>query len=108
MPCIGMNLKGKAKAERQRIIALALDSLERALANGSARVTVGANGAVAFSGAWPNRSGMTDVCAVRALQARHSDVLAQAIAATGRQVNPQAVAAGIHSHDGGQTWHAGH
>jgi hypothetical protein len=83
----------------------ALKRLEAALALGTVRLVVGSQGAVAFAG-WADRAGLTDVCAYRRLA--QSAVLRRAAARaevlSGRKINPQAVAAGHHSHDGGVTW----
>lgn len=96
-------------AERRRKEALA--KLAQALKEKTARVVIGSNGAVAFQG-WNERNGISDVCAYRALTAANSAELraavARAEAMSGRKLNPQAVGAGVHSHDGGNTWHAGH
>ena len=89
----------------------AIQRLDRALEGGTVRVSIGANGALAFKGIWRN-DGVTDLCAYRALQSTSSAALRRAIAraevTAGRQINPQAIAAGVHSHDGGGTWHNGH
>jgi hypothetical protein len=68
-----------------------------------------ATGAIAFPG-WDakDRNGITDACAYRRIMATGSVLARQEIAAAeqraGRTVNRQALAAGIHSHDGGGTW----
>jgi len=89
----------------------AIARLERALAGGTVRVAISATGAVAFKGFWRN-DGVADVCAYRALQASNSATLRRAVAraeiTAGRQVNQAQVAAGVHSHNGGETWHNGH
>jgi len=89
----------------------ALSRLERYLQTGSVKVKIAPNGAVAFAG-WNDRDDVTDVCAIRMLRAENSWALRQAVAraeaTSGRKMNPRAVAAGVHSHDGGGTWHPGH
>lgn len=96
-------------AEQRRKAALA--KLAQALKNRTARVIIGANGAVAFQG-WQDRGAISDVCAYRALMAANSPELRAAVAraevTAGRAVDQKAVSAGTHSHDGGKTWHAGH
>lgn len=96
--------------------ANALARLERALELKNATgvsVVIGANGAVAFRG-WSDaeRGGIADTCAYRALSAINSPALRRAVARAealyGRKVNPQAIASGVHSHDGGNTFHHGH
>lgn len=66
-------------------------------------------GAVAFQGLDETiRDGATDACIYRRLMVSGSSLtkakLAQAEAVAGRTVNKQALAQGVHSHDGGQTW----
>jgi len=66
-------------------------------------------GAVAFSGMTDaERGGVSDACTYRVIMATGSALAKQAIARAeqlaGRTVNRQALAAGHHSHDGGQTW----
>lgn len=93
----------------------ALKVLERKLEirEGGISVVIGANGAVAFRG-WSDaeRGGIADTCAYRALSAINSPALRRAVARAealyGRKVNPQAIASGVHSHDGGNTFHHGH
>jgi len=62
-------------------------------------------GAIAFQGFDPNlRDGVTDACVYRALMITGSSLtkakIAQAETMAGRSVNKQALAAGVHSHDG--------
>ena len=82
-----------------------------ALVTGTVKVVIGRNGAIAFKGLWRS-DGVADVCAYRALSAENSVELRRAVARAeaiaGVKVNPQQVAQGTHSHDGGATWHAGH
>jgi len=108
MPC--MNRPNRTPLQRTRQLE-ALKRLDAALAAGTVTVTVGATGAVAFR-AWTDREGVTDVCAYRALAAANSAALRRAVmraeALAGRKLDARTVAAGVHSHDGGQTWHPGH
>jgi hypothetical protein len=89
----------------------ALKRLEAKLAAYLVKVTIGANGAVAFSG-WTDRDGISDVCAYRSLSSSGSSALRMAVARaeamSGRKIDPRAVAAGVHSHDSGHTWNKGH
>lgn len=97
--------------ERIREAERALKRLEAKLASNLVKVTIGPTGAVAFSG-WTDRDGISDVCAYRSLTATGSSALRMAVARAeamqGRKVDPRAVAAGVHSHDFGQTWNKGH
>lgn len=109
MPC---DSKPLTQPQREAQVD-ALKRLEAALAAGGASVQVGPQGAVAFRG-WTeaDRSGLSDVCAYRRLLAGNSAALRRAVAraevVAGRKVDARAVGAGIHSHDGGGSWNAGH
>lgn len=113
MPC-DTNLKqGQTLESRGEQIKKSLTRLERALTEGRVGLTIAPNGAVAFTN-WKreDRDDVTDVCAFRTLTSQNSWALRQAVAKAeqvqGRKVNPHAVAAGHHSHDGGKSWHKGH
>lgn len=104
MPCdSNPNLTPVQKADQ----VSALARLERGLALGTVTVKIGASGAIAFAG-WKDNAGLADVCAYRRLTAGNSPALRRAIAraevTSGRKVNAQAIAAGVHSHDGGRSW----
>ena len=102
MPCLTQpNLTQQAK-DRQRA---ALARLAAALAAGTAGVTIGKAGAVAFTG-WTDREGVSDLCAYRALANRPElrRAILKAEAASGNRMDPRAIASGLHSHDGGATW----
>lgn len=111
MPCDTVRDPNQTLEDRNNQVKAALRRLEAALKNGTVRVSIGPSGGVAFVG-WKDRDDVTDVCAYRTLTAEGSWELRQAVtkaeAMTGRKVNPNAVASGHHSHDGGNTWHKGH
>jgi len=108
MPCDTIRL-APTQTLQQRVdqVEQALNRLKRYLLTGSVRVQIAPNGAVAFA-AWKDRDSISDVCAYRSLAASNSWELRQAVAKAesqqGRKVNPHAVTAGHHSHDGGKTW----
>jgi hypothetical protein len=106
MACESIRRPGQTLAERNQQVKSALRRLEAALTTGVVKVRIAPNGAVAFAG-WQDRDDVTDACAYRCLTAEGSSALRMAVAraqvTSGRQVNPQAVAAGWHSHDG-VTW----
>lgn len=113
MPCDSNLREGQTLAARNEEIKRNLAKLEAELNLGRVGVKISANGAVAFTGWKPeDRGDVTDVCAYRTLSASSSFALRQAVTRAetlqGRKVNPHAVAAGHHSHDGGSTWHKGH
>ena len=99
--------------QRRRELAEALAKVERELRLKRVRVKIGPQGAIAFDG-WSeaDRRGLTDVCTVRKLRAKGSaafrTALAEAERSAGRKANLATVGAGIHSHDGGKSWQAGH
>lgn len=70
-------------------------------------------GAIAFQGVSEDlRDGVTDACVYRRLMITGSSLTKAAIQRAeqiaGRTVDKQALAQGVHSHDGGGTWHHGH
>lgn len=69
-------------------------------------------GAVTFSGFEQDRAGITDACAYRYVMATGSTTAKLAIMRAeqlaGRSVSQSALTHGVHSHDGGKTWHHGH
>ena len=111
MACETMLKPQQTLLQRMEEVKRTLAKLEQRLTGGQVKVVIGANGAVSFAG-WQDRDGVSDVCAYRALASGNSFALRRAIAAaeamSGRRVNPQAIAAGIHSHDGGKSWSPGH
>ncbi len=106
MPCITQPNLTKQQQDRMKD---AIARLGSGIANGTASVVIGANGAIAFRG-WKDSAGVSDLCAYRALAASNSPSLRKAIARaeamSGNKLDARAIAAGTHSHDGGQTWGA--
>ena len=82
------------------------------VANGRIKVRVGPQGAIVFDIPAEERDGISDACVFRRLMATGSALarakIAQAEQIAGRSVNKQVVGQGVHSHDGGNTWHSGH
>lgn len=113
MPC-DTRLKAKQTiSERKTEIAKVIALVNNRLAAGLIKPRVGAAGGIAFEGLTDaQRDGVTDACIYRRIMATGSALakqrIAQAELLAGRSVNKQAVATGVHSHDGGQTWHHGH
>ncbi len=109
MACDTRTLPNETLAQRKASVQEAVAKLEAALASGSVQVAIGPQGGVTFRG-WGNsdRNRITDACAYRRLLAANSPALrkqlARAEVMAGRKVDPRAVAAGEHSHDGGHTW----
>lgn len=70
------------------------------------------SGAIAFDLSDSERDGVTDACLFRRIMATGSALakaeIQRAELLAGRSVNRQALTQGIHSHDGGKSWHHGH
>ncbi len=107
MACETMRKPNQTIQERASEIETALRKLKAALLSGKVQVKIAANGAITFAN-WGERADMTDACTYRLLTYQNSPELRAAIARaeamSGRKVNPRAIAAGHHSHDGGKTW----
>jgi hypothetical protein len=105
MPCLTNPTVTVEQKAKQRG---ALERLRESIGAGRVQVVVGkGNGAFALKGWADNdREGVSDVCAYRALlntpEMRRAIQRAQAMSAT--PLNQQAIAGGLHSHDGGKTW----
>jgi hypothetical protein len=113
MPCDTRLKPRQTISERKVEVRKAVDRFAAGLATGRVKAKVGPQGAVAFDGlTTEERDGVTDACAYRQLMV-HGSALAKAAIAraeqiAGRSVDRKMVAAGHHSHDGGETWHHGH
>ncbi len=106
MPCLTQtNLNPVVRAQRMD----AIQRLRKMIETGAVRVVVSAGGAIAFKG-WTidDSKGVSDICAYRALTAQNAPELRKALmraeALAGRKIDQRAIAAGVHSHDGGRTW----
>lgn len=109
MPCDTRLKPRQTLQQRAAEVRKALEGLDLALRMGGVRAKVGPQGAIAFEG-WNNgRDGVTDACAYRRIMATGSAMAKMAIAKAeqiaGRTVDKQIVGQGVHSHDGGRTWH---
>jgi hypothetical protein len=110
MPC-DTRLKAKqTMQERAAEIRTAVARLDSLIRSRAVRVNIGPQGAIAFAG-WQesDRDGITDACAYRRIMSTGSALaraeIAKAEQLSGRSVNRAVVAQGVHSHDGGRTWH---
>lgn len=109
MPCDTRLKPRQSISQRKAEVRKSVDTLDRGLLRKKIKPVIGPQGAITFQG-WDesDRDGVTDACAYRMLMI-HGSALARAEIAraeqmAGRTVNRQAVNAGVHSHDGGQTW----
>lgn len=112
MACDTKLKAGQTIQQRAVEVRAAVERLAKALVSGQVKAVVGSNGGVAFQGFDADRDGVTDACAYRRLMVSGSALakakLAQAEQIAGRSINRQAIGQGLHSHDGGKTWHQGH
>jgi len=98
------------KTQVKEVLSL-VDSLVR---SGRVKIVVDRrSGAVAFAGLTDaERANVSDACVYRLIMSTGSVLAKAAIARAeqlaGRAVNRQALANGVHSHDGGHTFHHGH
>lgn len=110
MPCDTRLAPRQTVQQRADEVRRAVGALDALLKQRRAQVRVGPQGAVAFVG-WSeqDRAGVTDACAYRRLMATGSALakaeIARAEALAGRAVDRRAIAQGVHSHDGGRSWH---
>lgn len=111
MACETMRQPNQTLEERKKEVREVVEELARDLAAGRVKARVGEEGGIVFDG-MKNRKGVTDACAYRRLMvsggALAKAAIAKAETLAGRTVNRQAIANGLHSHDGGKTWHHGH
>jgi hypothetical protein len=113
MPCDTKLKAGQTIQQRATEVRAAVERFVAGLVAGRIKPTVNRDGAIAFDGITAaDRDGITDACAYRRIMATGSALAKQQIARAemlaGRTVNRGALAQGIHSHDGGKTWHHGH
>ncbi len=107
---------GQTPPQRKKQIEEAVERLNKALAIGEIKVKIGPQGAITFIGSAAagilGMNKISDTCAYRKLLASGSPALRAAVQKAemmaGRKIDPQAVASGTHSHDGGQSWSPGH
>jgi hypothetical protein len=110
MPCDTRLKPRQTISERAKEIREAGKKIDELLTKGKVDVVIGEDGAVAFNKIPDDvRDGMTDACIYRAIMSRGGFAAKQAIVKaeqrSGRSINKQTVAQGVHSHDGGRTWH---
>ena len=112
MPCDTIVRKNQSLEDRKKEVRKKSEKIAKAITDKRVKVTVGPQGAVAFSGiSSEDRAGMTDACIYRRIMAGNSALakaaIAQAELLSGRKVSLAVIGRGDHSHDGGKTWHYG-
>lgn len=110
MPCDTKLKQNQTIQQRAEEVRRAVVRFSAGLISGRVKVQVGPQGAIAFSGLTAEeRDGVTDACAYRRIMATGSALAKAAIARAeqlaGRTVDRRVVSHGVHSHDGGHTWH---
>jgi sugar (pentulose or hexulose) kinase len=110
MPCDTMRLPEQTMTQRMEEVRTAAQKIDAMLASRKIGVKVGPQGAVAFTGlSDADRRRMTDACIYRRIMQSGSAASKMAIARAeqmaGVRINKSTVAAGVHSHDGGASWH---
>lgn len=111
MPCDTMRLPNQTPAQRITEVRTAAQRIDQLVASRKIGVKVGPQGAVTFTGlSDADRARMTDACIYRMLTRSGTAATKMAIQRAeqlaGRSVNRAVVANGVHSHDGGTTWHS--
>lgn len=111
MPCDSVRRKNQSLQDRKKEVKDTVSKIEKAIVAKKATVKVGKQGAIAFSLPLEiDRFGITDACIYRRIMAGNSVLakaaIAQAEQIAGRTVDKVAIGQGIHSHDGGNTWHS--
>src|SRR5262245_17550611 len=110
MPCDTRLKRNQTISDRKKEVRRAVERISKKLANGTAKPVVSKQGAIAFTGLTSEeRDGVTDACAYRQIMV-HGSALAKAAIQRAEQiagvsVNKQVIGQGVHSHDGGHTWH---
>lgn len=114
MPCDTRRKRGQSIQQRAAEVKKVVYDVNSLIASGKVKPVVDKKtGAIAFQGLSDTiRDDVTDACIYRRLQISGSSLtqaaIARAEALAGRTVNKQALAAGVHSHDDGGSWHNGH
>src|SRR5512139_2970566 len=111
MPCDTKLKPKQTLAQRKKEVRKAAAAIDKMLAVNKVQAKIGKQGAIAFVGIPDNvRDGLTDACVYRRIVTSGSVAARQAIAKAerlaGRSVDKRVVAAVMHSHDNGTTWHA--
>lgn len=113
MPCDTKLKANQTIQQRAAEVRAAVEALSRGITSGRIKVTVGKDGGIAFPGlSEDDRNRVTDACLYRRVMATGSALAKAAIAkaeqVAGRSVDKRAIAQGLHSHDGGHSWHHHH
>lgn len=110
MPCDTRLKLNQTVKQRVAEVQKAIVRINDLVAARKALVKVGPQGAIAFQGIPDDvRDGVTDGCIYRRLMVSGSALARQQIERAeilaGRKVDKKVIGIGVHSHDGGATWH---
>jgi hypothetical protein len=110
MPCDTMLKPNQTVAQRIREVRTVAEQIDKLLAARRIKPKVGPQGAITFTGLSDSeRDGVTDACIYRMIMRTGSAAAKMAITRAeqlaGRQVDRRVVGQGVHSHDGGASWH---
>lgn len=114
MPCDRIFKRKQTIQQRAREIKQVVEDVNSLLAAGKVKPVIDRKtGSIAFQGiSDTQRDDVSDACIYRRIMVTGSSLakakIAQAEMLAGRQVNKGALAQGVHSHDGGASWHNGH
>lgn len=107
MTCYLNQLPQQTPAQRKAQVRKAISTISELLASRKVQLKVGPQGAVTFTGTF-DRADMADACIYRLVKSGGSAAaklaLQRAEMTSGTAVNRAAMAAGVHSHDGGKSW----
>lgn len=109
MVCDTIRKPQQTLAQRKEEIRKRLAQVDKLLGTKAVTAKVGPQGAITFIGlSATDRDGMTDACIYRQISRTGSFAAREAIKRAemlaGRGVDRTQVTAGVHSHDGGNTW----
>ena len=110
MPCFSKPRVNQTPEQRRTEVKKAVGDIDKLIAKRKIGIKVGPQGGIVFTGLTEAmRAGMTDVCIYNLLMQRGSESMKTAVRTAemlaGRGVSQSALKAGIHSHDGGGSWH---
>lgn len=109
MPCDTKMKPNQTITQRKEEIAQAVARVVAGLVNGSMKVKLSPQGAIAFEGlSDQDRNGVTDACAYRRVMATGSALAKAKLQAAQTLLGRPVLTHSDHSHDGGKTWHPSH
>lgn len=113
MPCDTRLKRGQTISQRADEVRSVTNKIMSGILQNRIKIKVSPTGSVAFDGiSEGEKDGVTDACVYRRIMVSgpatvKAEMERQAML-QGRTINKAVVNAGVHSHDGGKTWHDGH